>query len=87
MPIKHAAAKALRQNKKHRVRNLALIAGLRKAVKAVRRAATAREKAKAGEFLQKAIPIIDRARQKGTIKANTAARLKSRLHRAVRRLT
>lgn len=86
MPIKHAAAKALRQTKKHRARNLTITAGLKKAIKAVRRAVAAGDKAKAGEAFQKAVPIIDRARQKRVIKANTAARLKSRLHRVVKKL-
>lgn len=86
MPIKHAAVKALRQSKKHRARNVAITTGLKKAVKAVRRAMAAGDKAKSAAALTKAVPVIDRAQRKGIIKANTAARLKSRLHRAVKKL-
>lgn len=87
MPIKHAAFKAVRQSKKRHERNVRVKLALKKAVKAVRKTVAAKEKAKAAEALKVAIPLIDRAAQKGVIKKNTAARLKSRLSKAVRTLS
>lgn len=83
MPIKHAAFKALRQNIKRRQKNIAVKGAVKKSVKAVRKAVAANNKEKATEALKTAIRSLDRAAQKGVLKKNTAARLKSRLHRAV----
>lgn len=85
MPIKHAAFKALRQSTKHRERNLAIKLNLKKVVKSVRKAVAAKDTTKAKELLVTAIKTIDRAAQKGIIKKNTAARLKSRLSAAVKK--
>lgn len=84
MPIKHAAFKAARQSAKRRVRNIRVKNALKRNVKAVRKAVAAKDKTKAAELLKTAIKIIDRAAQKGITKKNTAARLKSRLSKAVR---
>ncbi len=86
MPIKRASFKSLRQSKKHRERNLAVSKNLKKTVKAVRKAAEKKDASKAKELLVTAIRVIDRAHQKGVIKKNTAARLKSRLHAAVKKI-
>ncbi len=86
MPIKHAAFKALRQSTKHRERNLAIKTNLKKVVKSVRKAVATKDAAKAKELLKTAIKTIDRSCQKGVIKKNTAARLKSRLSAAVKKM-
>lgn len=86
MPIKHASFKSLRQSQRRRARNLAVSRNLKKTVKSVRKAAANKDAAKAKELLATAIRVIDRASQKGVIKKNTAARLKSRLSRAVKKL-
>jgi len=86
MPIKHAAFKSLRQSTKRRERNLAIKQNLKKAVKSVRKAVAAKDAEKAKESLLVAIKTLDRAAQKGVIKKNTAARLKSRLHKAVSKI-
>ncbi len=83
MPIKHAAFKSLRQNIKRREHNLAIKTNLKKVVKSVRKAVVAKDAPKSKESLTLAIKTIDRAYQKGVIKKNTAARLKSRLSVAV----
>ncbi|MFH0828708.1 MAG: 30S ribosomal protein S20 [Candidatus Kerfeldbacteria bacterium] len=87
MPIKHAAFKSMRQAERRRSRNLRVKLNLKRAVKAVRKAAAAKDKAKASDLLKKTVSIIDRAAQKDVIKKNTAARLKSRLHAAVKKLS
>ncbi|MBI4092337.1 MAG: 30S ribosomal protein S20 [Candidatus Kerfeldbacteria bacterium] len=86
MPIKKSAFKELRKSEKRRARNLAVKSTLKKAVKAVRKATAQKDKTKAAEGLKTVIPVIDRAARKGVIKRNTAARLKSKLHAAVRKL-
>lgn len=83
MPISHAAFKAIRQSAKRRARNLSVRAGLKRSAKAVRKAIVAKDKAKAEAALKSGIRLIDRAYAKGVIKLNTAARMKSRLSRAV----
>jgi len=82
MPNKPAAAKALRQTKKHTARNRAIQAKLEIALKQARRAITAQAK-EAGVNVKAAIKSLDRAYQKGVIKKNTAARKKSRLMKAL----
>lgn len=86
MPIKRASMKSMRQANKRRARNLVIKQSVKKAEKTVRKAIEAKDKAKATEALAAAIKVIDRAKQKGTLKANTAARSKSRLHAAVKKL-
>lgn len=85
MPIKHAAFKSMRQSEHRRIRNVRIKLNLKRAVKSVRKAAAAKDATKASDLLKKTISIIDRAAQKGVIKKNTAARLKSRLHAAVKK--
>ncbi|MFA4818383.1 MAG: 30S ribosomal protein S20 [Patescibacteria group bacterium] len=78
MPNKSAAIKALRQTKKHAIRNRKVMANVEIAVRAARRAAAA----KASDYMDKiklAVKALDKASQKGVIKRNTAARKKSRL--------
>lgn len=87
MPIKHAAFKAMRQAEKRRERNMAAKHKMKKAIKLVRKSIAAGQADKAQEALPAAIRIIDRTRQKGVIKKNTASRLKSRLSKAVRKIS
>lgn len=86
MPIKSAAFKAVRQTQKRRARNLAILSTVKKAEKALRKALVSKDKSKATDALKAAIKVIDRAKQKGVLKPNTAGRKKSRLTAAVRRL-
>lgn len=53
---------------------------LRHAVRAMRRALAGKDSAVAGKMLPATFSVIDRAAKWGIIKANTAARYKSRLH-------
>lgn len=87
MPVKRAAIKALRQNRKRRARNLAIKNELKSAVKNARKLLALADKNKAAEAISQAIRKLDRASQKGVIKKNTAARIKSRLAKALNRLT
>lgn len=82
MPNKPAAAKALRQTKKHTVRNLNIKKGIEVAVRLAKKSLAASEKSTADK-VKLAIKTIDRAAQKGIIKKNTAARKKSRLMKSL----
>ena len=86
MPNKQAAIKALRQTKKHATRNQMVRTKLQAAVRLARRATTAGAK-DTSEKVKAAIKLLDRAVQKGVLKANTAARGKSRLVAALRKAT
>jgi len=82
MPNKPAAAKAVRQTKKHTSHNRQVLAGVEIAIKLARKAITNKDK-DASAKVQAAIKAIDRAGQKGNIKPNNTARKKSRLMKAL----
>lgn len=82
MPNKQAAVKALHQTKKHTAHNRAVLTQLEVLIRLARRAITAPSK-EAAANVKTAIKALDKAAQKGIIKANTAARKKSRLIKAL----
>ncbi len=84
MPNKQAAIKALRQTKRRTGRNQVVRTKLEAAVRLTRGATAAGTKDTA-EKVKAAIKLLDRAAQKGVLKANTAARGKSRLVAALRK--
>jgi small subunit ribosomal protein S20 len=83
VPRIKSAKKAMRQGRARHVRNRAQRSELRTAVKRVRSAATAEQAATA---YRAAAQLLDRAARKGLIHHNNAARHKSRLAAAVRKL-
>ena len=86
MPIKKAAFKDLRQNKKRAERNKKVKSDIQALIRKVRKAVTAKDSTKAAEWLKQVNQKIDKAVQKGMIKKNTAGRKKSRLSQAVNAL-
>ena len=86
MPIKKSAIKDLRQNKTRAARNKKIKSDLVALIRKVNNAVTAKDSAKAQDWLKQAIKRIDKAVQKGIMKKNTAARKKSRLAKAVKSL-
>ncbi|MGB0721692.1 MAG: 30S ribosomal protein S20 [Gammaproteobacteria bacterium] len=78
------ARKRAGQADKRRERNKAQMSAMRTAVKKVRSAIDAGDKAGAQEAFKAAQPSIDNVAGKGRIHANTAARYKSRLNKAIR---
>jgi small subunit ribosomal protein S20 len=80
------ARKRARQAEKHRQRNAAQRSTLRTAMKKVLKALRAGDKTAATEAYRAAVPVIDRAANKGLIHANKAARHKSRLNAHVKAL-
>jgi small subunit ribosomal protein S20 len=85
MAITSSAKKAIRSSEKKRVFNTRRKAALYKTTKAVRQAVAGKDAAKAEKSLPEAFKAIDKALKRGVIKANTAARKKSRLAKAIAR--
>ena len=86
MPVKKSAIKALRQDKKKADRNKKIKSDIIALVRKVRLAVSKKDQPKAVDLLKQAIKKIDKAAQKGILKKNTAARKKSRLHAAIKKL-
>lgn len=70
--------KNVRQNKKHKARNLKVMGLLKKTEKLARKAILSKAK-EVGDLVKKAISLFDKAAQQGIIHKNKAARKKSRL--------
>lgn len=83
MPIKHAAEKALRKAKKAAVRNRATIGRIKDLRKKALRAAAEKKTDVAKEALRAFGKALDKAAQRKIMTKNAAARLKSRLAKAV----
>ena len=86
MPNKQNAKKALRQAKKRTTNNLVVKKHFKLAVKEVKKGISAGEK-ELVEKLRLAQKALDKAAKKGVIKANTAARLLSRLSNQLKKMT
>jgi len=81
-----SAEKQARQALKHRASNRAHTARMRTAVKRLRGAVEAGDKSTATAMLAETLGVVDATAQKGVIHRNAAARTKSRLTKAVRKL-
>ena len=84
MPRIRSAKKAMRQARAHQTRNRTQRSALRTALKRVRTAASGDQAAQAYKI---AVQLLDRAARKGIIHPNNAARHKSRLAAAVKKLS
>jgi small subunit ribosomal protein S20 len=80
------ARKRARQSVATNMHNSSLRSMLRTAIKRVRTAIEAGDKAVANEVLQKATSVIDRVADKNIIHKNKASRHKSRLSAAIKAL-
>jgi len=87
MPIKPAALKALRQNIAARQRNQVIKHHLKKLTVKFRQASTAKNIDQVKTISRDLVKALDRAAQKKVITRNTAGRRKSRLARALKKLT
>lgn len=83
MPNTKSAIKAMRQNEKRRSVNLAVLAKIKKAEKAVRKNVTAGNIDEAKKALSEAFAALDKAAKKNVIHSNNASRNKSRLTKLV----
>lgn len=85
MPNTQAAAKALRQSKKRAAHNRRIKTGVDFALRRARRAIAANSQ-EATKLANTAVKLLDKAAQKGVMKSNTAARLKSRLLKSLHKI-
>jgi small subunit ribosomal protein S20 len=85
MAITSSAKKAIRSSAKKRVFNLRRKDAMKDTTKSLTKALVAKDVAGAEKLLPSAFATIDKAKKRGVIKANTAARKKSRLALAIRR--
>jgi len=76
--------KRARQALKRRHRNVSLRSTARSAIKEVKKAIAAGDKAAAAAALEKSRPVIDRIAAKGVLHRNAASRHKKRLARALK---
>ncbi len=79
-----SAKKAARQAVKRRASNMAQRSELRTAMKDVRKAIAAGDKAAARSIFQQSVSTIDSIADKNIMHKNTAARHKSRLNAAIK---
>ncbi len=84
MAITSSAKKAIRSSSRKRIFNIRRKNVLHDATKALVRAHAAGDISGATKLLPAAYKAIDKAAKRGVLKANTAARKKSRLARLVR---
>jgi len=79
MPITKGAKKTLKADANKRVFNVRRFSAMKAVVKDIKKAVAKGEKKTAEELIPKAYKAIDKAKKRGIIKKNTAARKKSRL--------
>lgn len=84
MPNSLSAKKRLRQSQDRRLRNRTVRSSLRSQIRKVRQAIAAGDAAKCAEEFRVAVKKIDQAASKNVLHANTAARIKSRLSKAIK---
>ncbi len=82
----YSALKRVRQTERRTETNRKNKTQLRHTIRALRRLILSKDAAGAATQLSQTFAIIDRSAKKGVIKANTAARYKSRLHLRVKAL-
>lgn len=85
MAITSSAKKAIRTSARKHIFNLRRIGALKDATKEFMKALAAKDAAQAENLLKVAYKAIDKAKERGIIKTNTAARKKSRLALALKR--
>ncbi len=86
MPSSKSAKKSLRQNVAKRLRNRSFKSNMRTQVRKVREAIAAGEVESSESEFRLAAKHLDKAASRGVIHANSAARTKSRLSKAIKGL-
>ncbi len=83
MAITKSAKKAIRQNKKRRIKNLTYINKIKKLLKEVKDFVLQKKNKEAKELLPKIYKALDKAAKVGVIKKKTASRKKSRIAKLI----
>lgn len=87
MPIIKSAKKALRQSEKRKVRNLRRKRDIKETTKKLKKSIEAKNIEEAKQLLINTYKTLDKAVKTGIIKKNTANRKKSRLTKALNKLS
>ena len=83
MPIKRAAYKALRSDKKKRLKNISVISRVKTLAKDLTDLLSSKDKGKIEKALRTFISQLDKAARKGIIRRRTASRKASRMSKRV----
>lgn len=83
MAITKSAKKAIRQNKRRKVRNISYTTKLRSLLKETRSFVSQKKMTEAKAMLPKVYQALDKAAKVGVLKKNTASRKKSRITKLV----
>jgi small subunit ribosomal protein S20 len=86
MPIKKASIKALRQSKRHRIRNVSAKNSLKDLTKKTEKSLASGKKEESKALVQKTVKALAKAAKTNLIKKNTASRKKSRLMKKLNKL-
>ncbi|OGY91424.1 MAG: 30S ribosomal protein S20 [Candidatus Komeilibacteria bacterium RIFCSPLOWO2_02_FULL_48_11] len=86
MPIKQSAVKELRKTKKRTARNRSAKSNIKDALKKVTKALQSKDIVAARAAAQEAVKILDKAAAKHIIHRNKAARKKSRVFAAIKKI-
>lgn len=81
-----SAQKRARQTEKRRMHNMALRSRMRTSIKQVLKAISDGKREEAVKLYRDAVPVIDSMVNKDIVKANKAARHKSRLNKHIREM-
>ncbi|MGB2762363.1 MAG: 30S ribosomal protein S20 [Minisyncoccales bacterium] len=84
MAITKSAKKAMRQNIKHRKRNLIYKNKIKDLIKKAKALVKEKKTKEAKELLPQIYKILDKAAKKGVVKKNTASRRKSRITKMIK---
>ena len=87
MAITKSAKKAIRQNKTRKAHNLIYVNKIKKLVKEAKTLVMQKKSKEAHELLPKVFQAFDKAAKVGVIKKNNASRHKSRLARAIGKIS
>jgi len=87
MPVTKSAQKALRQNLKRKARNIIYKTKIKKLLKEANSLISLKKIEEVKNLLPKVYQILDKATKRGVIKKNTAARKKSRIAKALAKIS
>ena len=85
MPIKKSAIKELRKSKKRAIVNTNKKTAIKDLIKKIRKAVEDNKIDEAKKMAQDAVKLLDKAEKTHLMRKNTAARKKSRIHKAIKK--
>ncbi len=86
MPIKRAAYKQIRADKKKALKNISVISVIKTTTKKLNNLISSKNKAKLEPGLRNFVSLLDKAAQKGIIRRRTASRKIARMSKKISRI-